>query len=183
MSDLFPRHLTTKNGEPLLIREAHKKDASALIDYVQKVAAETDFLTFGEGEFNLTVSDEEAFIENSRMAPNQLALIAVLERRIVGLLHVEGSPKKRLQHIGEFGITVAKDHWGKGIGASLMQSMIDWAQASGVIRKLNLKVQVNNANAVRLYERFGFEKEGRIRRDTCIDGQFFDTYWMGLLID
>ncbi len=183
MADLFPRHLSTKTGKPLLIREAEKQDAPALLNYVQTVAGETDFLTFGPGEFNLSVEDEETFIENSRQAPNQVALIAEMDGEIAGLLHVEGSPKKRLRHNGEFGITVRKTYWGKGIGAHLMEAMIDWAKDSGVIRKLNLKVLVNNTNAIRLYERFGFEKEGCTRRDTRIDGQFYETYSMGLLID
>lgn len=183
MTNLFPRHLSTKTGEPLLIREAEKSDAPALLDYVQTVAGETDFLTFGPGEFNISIEDEEAFIENSRQAPNQVALIAETDGEIAGLLHVEGSPKKRLRHNGEFGLTVRKVFWGKGIGAHLMEAMIDWAKASGVIRKLNLKVLTHNANAIRLYERFGFENEGCIRRDTCLDGSFYDTYLMGLLID
>jgi len=112
-----------------------------------------------------------------------VALIAEMDGEIAGLLHVEGSPKKRLRHNGEFGITVRKAYWGKGIGPRLMEAMIDWAKASGLVRKLNLKVLVNNTNAIRLYERFGFEKEGCIRRDTCLDGKFYDIYLMGLLID
>lgn len=183
MSDLFPRHLTTKKGESLLIREAHRTDAPALIDYVSIVAGETEFLTFGAGEFNLSAADEEAFIEKSRQAPNQLVIVAVLDGQIIGMLNVHASPKKRLQHIGEFGITVLKAHWGKGVGARLMEGMIDWAKATKLMRKLNLKVHVNNAGAIRMYERFGFEREGRIRRDACIDGRFYDTYCMGLLID
>lgn len=183
MPNLFPRHLSTRKGDPLLIREAEKADAPALIEYVQRVAGETDYLTFGEGEFYLSVADEEAFIENSRKASNQIALLAQLDGEIVAMLHVEASPKKRLRHIGEFGITVRKDHWGKGIGKILMESLLDWAKAGGVIRKLNLRVQTDNTNAIKLYERFGFEREGLVRRDSCIDGQFFDSYLMGLLVD
>lgn len=183
MSNLFPRHTTTKKGAPLLIREARISDAPALIEYVQTVAGETDFLTFGAGEFQLTVREEESFIEKSRKEPNQLCIIAEVGGCIVAMLNVHASPKKRLRHIGEFGITVRKDHWGQGIGTKLVEAMLDWARASKLLRKLNLKVQVNNTTAIRLYERFGFEKEGRIRRDSCVEGRFCDTYFMGLLID
>jgi len=61
--------------------------------------------------------------------------------------------------------------------------MLDWAKTSGVIRKINLNVQTNNEVAIALYEKFGFEKEGTIRRDLYVDGKFYDAYAMGILID
>lgn len=53
-----------KNGLELVIREAKKKDAGKIIDYVNKVAGETDYLTFGKGEFSMTEEAEGNFIEN-----------------------------------------------------------------------------------------------------------------------
>lgn len=86
-------------------------------------------------------------------------------------------------HIGDFGVTVRKDHWGKGIGSSLIETMLKWAKASDVIRKINLNVQTNNETAIALYKKFSFEIEGTIRRDSFIDGKFYDAYAMGILID
>ena len=52
-----------KNGEVLLIKEVQKKDAAQVLEYIDKVAGETDFLRFGPGEFNMSLEDEEKFIE------------------------------------------------------------------------------------------------------------------------
>lgn len=180
---MFPKRVRLKSGEQLIIREAQKKDASALIGYVRSVVSETDFLTRGAGEFNKTNKEEEKIIEEHANASNSIFLIAELNGKIVGILNASGSDRPRLKHIVDFGVTVRKEHWGKSIGTRLMQSMIDWAKISGVIRKINLKVQTNNKTAIKLYKKFYFKKEGRMTRDSYINGKFYDDYCMGLLVD
>ncbi len=167
----------------MIIREATRSDAESMIQYVYQVADETPYLSFGAGEFTITKHEEERVIEIHRQAKNRIFILAILEGEIAGMLNVVANNKPRMRHIGEFGITVEKKYWGLGIGDSLMKSMIDWAQHSGIIRKLNLKVQTHNTAAINLYKKYGFKKEGLITRDSYIDGVFYDTYMMGLLID
>lgn len=183
MTTIFPTKSQTKDGVALIIREAEEADAAAMLDYVQTVSGETDFLTFGPGEFDITLEDEERIIAAHRRLDNQIFLLAEVDGRLVGMLNVSASQKPRLRHIGEFGLTVLRTYWGLGIGAALMQAMLDWAGASGVIRKINLTVQADNAMAIRLYERFGFETEGRLRRDLYVNGIYHDAFIMGKLID
>ena len=52
-----------------------------------------------------------------------------------------------------------------------------------MVRKINLKVRVDNAGAIRLYQRMGWVNEGRTTRDTVIDGQFNDCLLMGRPVD
>ena len=47
--------------------------------------------------------------------------------------------------------------------------------------RVELQVNVDNARAVRLYERFGFEKEGRLRANVLRDGAFIDSFMMARL--
>jgi hypothetical protein len=49
-----PRKYELKNGRVLLIREVSVEDARALLDYVKRISGESDFLSFGPGEFELT---------------------------------------------------------------------------------------------------------------------------------
>ena len=167
----------------ILIREATKADAAALIQYVKQVSDESQFLTFSSDEFQNTIEEEEAIIEKHQIQDNHIFLIAEQDGKIIGILNATGSYKRRLKHIATFGITVLKAHWNKGVGHKLLQGMIDWAEKSGVIRKINLEVQADNPGAIYLYEKFGFEREGVNSRASFIDGQFLDTYYMGLKID
>jgi RimJ/RimL family protein N-acetyltransferase len=165
------------------IREALESDAADLIEYVNKIAGQTNFLTFGEGEFNKTKDQEKEIIKDYKKKDNQIFLLAFHKEKIIGALNVHASQKKRLQHIGEFGISVDENHWKQGIATQLMKHMIDWAKKSKVIRKLNLMVMTNNEAAISLYKKFGFKEEGKITRNTLLNKEFYDDYAMGLEID
>jgi RimJ/RimL family protein N-acetyltransferase len=47
----------------------------------------------------------------------------------------------------------------QGVGTALLEQAVTWARATGV-RKLELHVFPHNEPAIRLYERFGFVREG-----------------------
>ena len=165
------------------IREAQLTDAKHLLQYLDAIAYESNFLSFGPNELQISIEEEVNIIKKSKSRSNCLYIVAEFENRIVGVLTVKGSVRPRLVHIGEFGISVRKEFWGMGIGSRLLDMMELWASSNAVIRKLNLRVQVTNTKAIALYKKYGYEIEGRIRRDTAISNQFIDTYAMGKLFD
>lgn len=172
-----------KNGQTVLLREAVKEDASKLITYLQQIGAESDFLTFGPGELSISVSDEEVILEESRAAKNKIMLLALVDNRVIGGLHFVGGSRARIQHTGEFGVSVQKDYWDQGIGTAIVYELIQWAKASNIIRKLNLRVRSDNDRAIRVYEKLEFVQEGFITREFLISGQFYNFIYMGLCID
>ncbi|SCZ08432.1 GNAT family N-acetyltransferase [Alkaliphilus peptidifermentans] len=172
-----------KNGKNMLIRRAEKKDASALIDYLQVIAGESDFLTFGLGEINITLEQEEAFIENTLKAENALFLVAEIDGEIAGNLNFTGGARPRTKQTGEFGVSVLKEYWGLGIGRELINYLIDWSKNTGIVRKINLKVRCDNTRGITLYEDMGFKQEGLITREFMMDDVFYDCIVMGMEID
>lgn len=167
----------------VIIRPATIDDAEALIDYMNVIGGESDFLTFGPKELNITLDAEKSILEGFINKDNSIFIVAALDRKIIGSLSFRGDAKKRLAHAGEFGVSVLKEYWGKGIGKELIRYLIDWAQETKVIRKINLRTRIDNERAIRLYKKLGFEEEGIIRREFLIDGKFYDTLMMGMLID
>lgn len=182
MARIQEKNITLKNGEQLHIRNAQISDAAALIDYVKIVAGESTFLTFPPEEFRRDIPEEEGIIIAHLAMPNRIFILGVLNGEIAGILNVEATQKSRLRHRVELGVTVKKKHWGKGIGRRLLEEAILWAQDSPIVEKLILEVVVANEKAVSLYEKLGFEVEGRLKRDTLINGQYYDVYMMALFV-
>jgi len=177
------KNICLRDGRNIIIREAVKEDADRIIDYINKVSAESDYLTFEQGEFNVSVDEEEKVIERSRKADNRLFLVAYLDGEIVGSLNFNGGERSRIRHMGEFGVSVLKEYWHLGIGESLILFLLKWCSDSKVIRKINLKVREDHRVGIKLYEKLGFKKEGIITRYFCMNDNFYDAILMGMQID
>ncbi len=172
-----------ESGELLLLREATPTDAPQVVAYVEAIASESDFLTFGPGEFGITIEQEKAYLARALSRDNALYIIAIIDGEIVGSLSFAGGGRSRTAHTGEFGMSVRKGHWGKGIGTKLIRCLLQWCKESGVIRKVNLRVRTDNLRAIHLYKKMGFREEGIITREFQVGGVFYDSLAMGYAID
>jgi putative acetyltransferase len=84
----------------------------------------------------------------------------------------------RQLHVATLGLGVHDAWTGRGIGTALLTALIDSADNWLGIWRLQLVVYVDNAPALRLYRRFGFEVEGTHRAYALRDGQYVDAYAM-----
>jgi RimJ/RimL family protein N-acetyltransferase len=72
---------------------------------------------------------------------------------------------------------------GAGLGRRLLTCGIDWAREQGA-HKVVLEAWPHNDGALALYEKLGFELEGRHRRHwRRRDGSLWDCISMGLVLD
>jgi len=178
-----PRDIALPDGRLVTVRCAVPDDAPALIECLKRVGGESTYLTFGPEGRGLDEVEQRAVLAAAHAKVNALALVAVEGDRIVGNLFFEGGDRSRIRHGGEFGISVLQEFAGKGVGRAMLEMLIAWAEQSGVIRKLDLRVRSDNLGAIRLYERLGWKIEGLITRDLCIDGVFHDALYMGRHVD
>ncbi len=110
------------------------------------------------------------------------SLVACVEAEVVGQLGLHTSPNRpRRRHVGQIGMAVRDDWQGQGVGSALMQAAVDLADKWLNLRRLELEVFVDNAPAIRLYEKFGFTIEGTLVDFAFRDGQYVDTYIMARL--
>ena len=177
------QHILLNNNLTLTLRHAEPADAQQLLNYINQVAGESENITFGPGEFGLSVEEEHLFLQQNAQQPTSLYLIAEIEGEIAGTLTFSTGKRLRIRHIGEFGTTVLQKYWNNGIGGHMLAYLIAWAKQTGIVRKINLRVRVDNLPAIHLYEKYGFVHEGRITREFYLHGQFVDAYMMGLQID
>jgi len=134
-------------------------------------------------DFRLTEAQERRWIQDHLDGPSQLAIVAETADEIVGSLSFENSVPRRLTHRGSLGVSVRQTRRGQGIGTALLQTLIDWAQASPLIEKIGLSVFATNVDAIRLYQRLGFVEEGRQPHEIKLaEGQYVDNVLMYRLV-
>lgn len=168
----------------ITISEAEVKDAKGLLELLNLVPLESDFLTRDKNSAQMNLTDMETFIERRAFLSNEICILARSDQEVIGVINVSSSEHDRISHIGDIFIAVKKAYWGYGIGKLLMEAVIDWAEHSHVIRRLELEVQVRNEKAVHVYEKFGFEIESTKKRGAkSKNGEFIDVYAMARLID
>lgn len=176
--------LHAPDARTLLIRRAVPDDAPAVLAHLLRVGAETSWLSFGAAGPGVTEAAERAFLARAASGDTALAVVVERDGAIVARLTFDAYPRPRTGHGGELGIAVERACWGTGVGRRLMELLVAWAERGGRVRKLNLRVHVDNARAIALYTSLGFVIEGRITRDTLEqDGTFHDAFLMGRPID
>ena len=168
----------------LLIREAEISDASEVIALLDQIGQESNFTSLDENGISMAESEMQIFIDKQAQSENQITLLAFLNDELAGIINITADQRPRVRHIGDIFLGIKKAFWGFGLGSILMEEAIEWAESSGVIRRLQLTVQKRNLAAIHLYEKMGFITEGLQERGACIErGEFLDVYLMGKLID
>lgn len=108
-----------------------------------------------------------------------LMLVAERDGTVLGTagLHPAGASVRR-RHALMLGISVASEAQGQGVGSALMVALCDYSDRWVGALRLELSVYTDNARAIGLYRKFGFEIEGTMRGYALRDGQFTDTHAM-----
>ena len=166
----YNKKFILKTGEEITVRSATEKDLDNIKDYCNILFKQTDNFTRGK-------EDEPVGIENcKKYITNQIFLIVELNKQLIA--HTNLSQKSylnRMKHRCEIGIGVLMEHWHKGIANVLMNEIVKIATEIGY-EQMELVVIKSNKNAIKLYNKFGFKKQGVFKNsfkyvnDNYVDG-------------
>ena len=166
----------TGSSYRIAIRPAEPTDASELVALAADVGREAgDWLLATETW--RPVADERRYLKAVRRHADAAVFVAVDGDRIVGRLSLARDPHPASSHVADLGLMVAASHRRRGIGRALLDTAVEWARMVGV-SKLELHVFPWNDPAIRLYEGFGFEREGLRRGHFLRDGVAVDAILM-----
>ena len=143
------------------------------------VARERRYLYFLEAP---ALDDARKFVRNS-IAKRYPHLVALEDGKVIGwsdVLPVDLRPLRA--HTGTLGIGVLAQWRGRGIGSALLRETLNRARDFGFTR-VELVYRAGNSRAGRLYERFGFVREGVQRNAVRLDGTYEDVICMALLME
>ncbi len=169
----------TKTGLEVEFKSADVSEAEIEIEYLKRCCGETRFLLSEPEDVEYTVEMEKIFLTDHEQSDNSLMLNAYVDGVLIG----NGSftpvgPAKRLAHRCSAGIAIFQEYCGKGVGELLFHILIEQARKAG-FEIMELDVVPENANAIRLYEKLGFEKIGERKRAIRYkDGTYAGEYLM-----
>ncbi|MFJ7753362.1 N-acetyltransferase family protein [Peribacillus muralis] len=162
------------------IRRALRQDSdelAALFNHVE----DSGYMLFNPGERKATDTQMERQLEQIEKNRNSAFLVAASGHDLHGYLLLVGNGLERTRHSAKIVIGIREKDRGKGIGVKLFQEMEKFARLNG-IRRLELSVIANNAPALSLYAKMGFEQEGVRRESLFFDGKFHDEYLLSKLL-
>ncbi len=162
------------------ISEAVREDAAEILEYFKAVCGESDNLMFGAEDISMTVEDEERFIEEYENAEYSIFLVGRIEGKIVSTVAITSGAQPRVAHNYSIGMSVLKDYWGHGIGTLMMIAVLDYCRITEHCKCVQLGVKADNAAAIGLYEKMGFEEVGRHKDHIMVGETYYDMILMDL---
>lgn len=163
----------------LILRRARPSDAAALAEQL----AEPDIFP---GLLQLPYANVELWQQRlgapAVAGSPELFLLAERDGQVLGSagLHPVGAQVRR-RHAMALGISVSAASQGQGIGNALMVALLDYADNWAQVLRIELTVYDDNERAIKLYERHGFQHEGRHRAFALRNGVYVDALAMARL--
>lgn len=151
-----------KNNNICYLRSPQKSDALDLISHLKQMANDTNYLSRYPEEVDITVTNEEKFLEYLTQSKTDFFINAYIDDYLVGNLFLNAVDRRlKFQHRATIGISIKKEYWNLGIGSVLINEAISNAIKLGY-EQLELEVASKNTVAIRLYEKYGFVKYGEL---------------------
>lgn len=164
----------------VVIRTATEDDAEELRRFAERLLAEQ---LPGIFERSVPTLDEEREFIRSHLEPaNSTLLVASMDGVVVGVIDLVGGTRAEEAHAGTFGLSVDREHRGRGVGTALIEALMAWAPEHGITR-IQAWAWANNPGAIALYERLGFEREALCRRAVISRGEAVDVILLARLLE
>ncbi|MBR4556542.1 MAG: GNAT family N-acetyltransferase [Clostridiales bacterium] len=173
------REITLKDGRKCLLTPNSPEYAEAMIEYLKLTSAETEFLLRYPDEVKFTLDSEKEILASLLENPYCIMMAAIVDGKVAGNGSINGiGEKRKIQHRCSMAIALYKEYWNLGIGRAMIDYMTELAAQIGW-KQVDLEVVAENEQAIRLYEKCGFETTGRRHNALKFDdGTYHDEILM-----
>jgi len=162
--------------DPIQVRAAVPGDEDRMAAFMRALCTEAPDTVTRRSPPSL--QDQREFIERAGKAERAFILLALQGDEVIGLLDLWAGGKPETRHAASFGMSVVAERRNQGVGRRLLEAAIEQALIWEGFRRIELEVAAWNAPAIRLYERLGFNHEGRKVKAVSIRGEPEDTLIM-----
>jgi RimJ/RimL family protein N-acetyltransferase len=178
------KEFTTKKGHTAQLIYPKWELVDQVMDYINTLSAEDTFVSFSGEE--MTLKDEAEFLAHTFVSMElgeAQFLFCIVDGKFAGICGIEQMKelRKRSKHVGSFGLSIAKEFRGEGLGYELAYATI--VEATKQMRDLKIVVLScfsSNVAALALYKKLGFEETGRKPKSLHYKGEYIDEVQMTL---
>ena len=167
-------------GEKVRLRPIERSDLPRFVAWFGDPEVRRHLLIY----LPFSLAQEERWFEN---------LLERLERQRDLVLAIETAEGVHVGNVGlhaidwknrsaELGIIIGeKACWDQGYGTDAIRTLVGLAFREMNLHRVFLRVDADNARAVRCYEKAGFQREGTLREAMFREGAYRDQYVMSIL--
>ena len=149
------------------LRELQLEDAEFMLEFYSQEYAR--YFRFS----SLNPQDEiQSFIKNSWNDKNNKHYAITVNKEYAGTISLKKIDLYSLN--AEYAIVLRKKFWGMNIASDATHEIIGIAFSELKLIKIYLNVLSTNKRAINFYVKFGFVKEGTLKKHICIDRIFYD---------
>lgn len=165
-------------GERVILRAIEREDLPNYVEWLNDTRVQEYFGSL----VPMSQTQEEKWYENMLQDSSQCNFAIEYEGRHVGgagFCHIDG--RNRSAEVGLFvGIP---ELWDQGLGRDALQSLLRFGFEEMNLNRICLRVFAENERGIHLYEKVGFQHEGRLRQAEFRYGRYHDLLWMSVLRD
>jgi ribosomal-protein-alanine N-acetyltransferase len=84
--------------------------------------------------------------------------------------------------VGELGYSIARTYWGRGLATEAARAAVDAAFSGYVdLNRMRAMADARNVASLRVMEKLGMVREGVLRQNRLVRGEFINEVWCGVL--
>lgn len=149
------KKIVLKDGRMAVLKSPCACDAEKLLNYIKKACGETEYLLRYPEEWNISVAQEEEWVNHIRNSSHILGITCYVDGEVAGNCDITFRGGMKTSHRATVGIAILKEYWNLGIGSHMFHELIAAAKDWGT-EIMELEFIEGNDRAKHLYEKFGF---------------------------
>ena len=163
-----------KNNE-IIIRPLHPDDTADIYEMITQPAIAEMMNILPSIEY----SENEEWLAKPR--PGAHRFVAEKAGKVIGSGNLYHFQRARIFHTSTLSLMVHPAYWQQGVGTQLLTNLLNIADNWLDLKRVELNVHAHNNGAIKLYEKFGFEKEITRQQYAFSNGKWVDNNIMARL--
>jgi len=164
-------------GDEITLRTIEEEDVEFLRDAINLPEVRQGLTT----AYPLNVEQEREFFEERISNQEDVNLAICADEDIAGVIGLHDLNQRA--GTCEVGLWLAPEYHGQGYGTEASRVLTEHAFRELRMHRVQARVLATNEASARIWEKLGFEEEGRHRDEAFTDGEHVDMRYFGVLAD